>query len=353
MLSKAARPFRAVLYGVSALVLLTALLSPLPVSAAADGKELLRRIGVTPTEMDYRGRQMVIDFSRLTPQVTRLTVVHQLGGKERREYHGSRSIAVIDGDFFYQYHPAKNLVVKRKLPGEGGYDSLRKENLRQTLVSYDLQSSPSEPIAGREAHMYAFLPKQAGSRPGRKVWVDVETGLVLRMEIYNTEETLYWLSVFEEIDYRYTVNPASFTMPVPAGVRVVEAGEEHCYTPVEAEEISGLPLTLPGYLPDGFVQKCIRARRSSSHGEIKVLYSDGLSLLTIFESSRPRSFRGADAGLPVRIGKDPASLNKLGLVSALNWESRGAYLTILGELSRDELLKVAGSVRPLRERSRP
>jgi ABC-type transporter Mla MlaB component len=43
----------------------------------------------------------------------------------------------------------------------------------------------------------------------------------------------------------------------------------------------------------------------------------------------------------------------MGLVSALNWESSGTYLTILGELPRQELLKVADSVRPFREHSRP
>ena len=352
MLSNASLPSRAFRYG-AALLLTAALLTAPPTAAAADGKELLRRHGGTPRELNYRGQQMVIDFSRLTPQVTRVTVVYELGGKERREYHGSRSISVIDGDYFYQYHPAKNLVVKRKLPGEGGYDSLRKESLEQTLSSYHLESSPSEPIAGRESHMYAFSPKEAGSRPGRKVWVDVETGLILRMEIYSPDEKLFWRSVFEDIEYRYSASPASFTMPIPAGVKVVEAAEEHCSSPAEAEEIAGLSLTLPGYLPGGFVRKCIRARRSRGHGEIKVLYSDGLSLLTIFESSRFRPFGGAGSGLPVRVGERPASLHTMGLVSALNWESSGAYLTILGELSREELLRVADSVRPYRERSRP
>jgi negative regulator of sigma E activity len=353
MLSRTGLPFRAVLVG--AVVLLLAAAVPLAPSAtsAADGKELLRRLGVTATEMNYRGRQMVIDFSRLTPQVTKLTVVHQLGGNERREYHGSRSFSVIDGDYFYRYHPAKNLVVKRKLPGEGGFDSLRKESLEQTLASYHLESSPSEPIAGRKAHMYAFLPKKAGSRPGRKVWVDVETGLILKMEIYSPDEKLFHLSVFEEIEYRQSVNPASFTMPIPEGVRVVEVGEERCSSPAEAETIAGFPLTLPGYLPEGFVRKCIRALRSISHGEIKVLYSDGLSLLTIFERSRFSPISGPNSGLPVRVGERSASLYRMGLVSALNWESSGTYLTILGELPRQELLKVADSVRPFREHSRP
>jgi outer membrane lipoprotein-sorting protein len=346
--SKAIHRFRALRYGILILVLGAGLLGAPHSSKGAEGKELLSRIGVTATEMNYHGRQMVIDFSRLTPRVTKLSVVHQLGGKERREYHGSQSVVVIDGDYFYQLHPAKNLVVKRKLPGDGGYDSLRQESLKQTLVSYDLQSSPSEAVAGRRTHMYAFQPRQRGSRPARKVWVDVETGLILKTEIYSPDEKLFWLSVFEDIDYRPAVNPASFTMSIPSGARVVEAGEEQCYGPGEAQEIAGLPLVLPRYLPGGFVQKCIRARHLRDYREIKVLYSDGLSLLTLFESSRLRPFGGAGSGLSVRVGEHPARLHRLGLVSALNWESPGSYLTILGEISREELLKVAESVEPVR-----
>jgi outer membrane lipoprotein-sorting protein len=319
----------------------------------ADGRHLLAHNGLTAVEKDYRGNQTIIDFSNVAPQVTKLTVMSRPGGKERREYHASRSIAVIDGDYFYQYYPERKLVVKRKLPG--GYDTLRKENLRQTLVSYELKNAPSEPIAGRRAQLYEFHPRQAGSRPVRKVWVDVETGLVLRMEIYSPDNRLFWLSVFEDIDYKSHVSPASFSLKIPAGVKVVESKEGRCLSREEAEETAGLPLGLPRYLPGGFVEKCVRVRRAEGHGEIQVLYSDGLSLLSLFESSRYRPLKSAGPGrsVEIEVGGAPGVWRQLGLVSALHWQSPQAYLTLLGEISRDELLKVAESIYSLRELSRP
>ena len=68
---------------------------------------------------------------------------------ERREYHASRRVVVIDGAYLYQYHPSRNLIVKRKLPGDGGYDALRKENLELTLKSYSFRTEPAEEIARR------------------------------------------------------------------------------------------------------------------------------------------------------------------------------------------------------------
>lgn len=322
---------------------------------AADGRDLLARTGVTAVERNFSGSKVVIDFSQLTPQVAKLSVLRQLDGKERRVYQTSKSVVVIDGDYFYQYHPAKRLLIKKKLPGEGGYDSLQKENLKQTLVSYELRNLPSEAVAGRDTLLYEFHPRDAGTRPMRKVWVDIETGLFLRMEIYSPGNKLFWLSAYEDIDYQATVSPASFTMEVPSGVRVVETEEGRCFSPGTAAEIAGFPLGLPQYLPGGFVRKCVRARHSGDYGEIQVLYSDGLSLLSIFESTRFRPLKesGSSQSAPVQVDGSPGSLQGLGLVSALSWKSPWAYVTILGEISRDEMLKVAESIRPLRELSRP
>lgn len=319
----------------------------------ADGRHLLAHNGLTAVEKNYRGNQTIIDFSNVAPQVTKLTVMSQPGGKERREYHASRSVVVIDGDYFYQYYPEKNLAVKRKLPGD--YDNLRQDNLKQTLISYDLKNSPSEPIAGRQVRLYEFHPRQVDSRPVRKVWVDVETGLVLRMEIYSPDNRLFWLSVFEDIDYQSRVSPANFSLKIPAGVKVVESKEGRCLSREEAEEAAGMELGLPLYLPGGFVKKCVRARRADGYGEIQVLYSDGLSLLSLFESSRYRPVKAAGPGrsVEIEVGGVPGVWRQLGLVSALHWQSSQANLTIIGEISRDELLKVAESIYPLRELSRP
>lgn len=335
----------------AALILCTAL----SVHAETEEKALLEKIGVESVERTYRGQKIVIDFSRVTPQVSKLTIVHQLGGKERREYHSSRSVVVIDGDYFYQYHPARNIVVKRKLPGEGGYEALRKENLELTMRSYRFRTEPAEEIAGRETRLFEFSPLQERSRPRRKVWVDTETGLVLRMEIFSAENKLFWMSVFEDIDFTPKVSPASFSAPAPAGARVVESTEGRCLEIDEAQQVAQFAVGIPGYVPRGFVRKCIRAKKSRDYGEIQVLYTDGLSLLSLFQSSRFRApLKDRKEGARIlAVGEKEGELNRHGLLSALSWPASWAQLTLIGEISSEEMVKVAESITPARELPRP
>lgn len=336
-------------------ILLLLAVGPGSAAAGEEEKKLLEKIGVESVEKTYQGQKVVVDFSRVTPRASKLTIIHQLGGLERREYHSSRSVVVIDGNYFYQYHPARNLIVKRKLPGDGGYEALRRENLELTLKSYSFHTEPAEQIAGRETRLFEFSPLQEGSRPRRKVWVDTETGLVLKMEIFSAENKLFLMSFFEDIDYRPEVSPASFSVPNPTGVRVVESTEGRCLEAENARAVADLPVELPAYVPQGFVRKCIRAKKSRDYGEVQILYTDGLSLLSVFGSSR---FRGAgtkdsEAAEEVAVGDAEAKLNRHGLLRALSWQSPWAHMTILGEISKEELIKVAESITPARELSRP
>lgn len=326
------------------------LFSLLPaVRAGAQGSgEPAGEIVIGATKQAYRGRKVVIDFSRLTPQITTLTVLCETGGRERREFPATRGVIVTDGSTAWQYFPERGIVVKRPVRRGDSAEVLRSEQLHQALASYEIRSAPAGLVAGRRSRLLEFYPRQSGSRPLRKVWLDVDTGLVLRTEVYNHENRLSWLSVFEVVEYRPPAEPEAFKLRVPAGVQVVEAAEERCVAPEEAERASGLALGLPQYLPAGFAQTCIRTRRHHAYGEVQVLFSDGLSLLSLFESTHfkePGGGGGEPANL-VGVGPWPGRWYDLGLVTGLAWGAPGMHHALLGELSRGELHKVAVSIRP-------
>ena len=136
---------------------------------------------------------------------------------------------------------------------------------------------------------------------------------------------------------------------------MVEADAAQCLTSQEAQETASLAVGLPGYLPGGFARKCIRAKRAGDYGEIQVVYSDGLSLLSLFESSRfrPVAKSPLSKSQPVMVGGRQAELRQMGLVNSLAWQTSWAHLTILGEISHEEMLRVAESIYPARELSRP
>lgn len=331
-------------------LLLVALVALSPTGLPARAGEVLLP---APAPPDYRGRKVVIEFTSRGPRLTSLSVLCQPGGRERRELHATRSVQVFDGEYSWQYFPERDVVVRRPARAEGG-EILRPEQLQRAVASYAIQVVPSGPIAGRRSRALEFVPRLAGSRPRRVVWVDAATALILRTEVYGTNNRLAWLSVFEELEYRPSFDTASFSRPGPPDVTVVEAGAESCLEPAEAERLAGLPMALPAYLPEGFTRQCIRARRQRDYGEIQVVFGDGLSLLSLFEST---SFRepAEERGLArsVAVGHAVGRWHDLGLVTGISWHAPWGHMALLGELSRAEMHRVAGSVRTTEELSAP
>jgi len=315
--------------------------SPTVLSTAQTKEALLP----PPAPADYRGRKVVIDFTSRGPRVTSLNVLCQPGGRERREIHANRGVQVFDGEYSWQYFPERDIVLKRPARAEDA-EILRPEQLQRAVASYSVQVVPSGPVAGRRSRALEFTPRLAGTRPRRVVWVDAATSLILRTEVYGTNNRLAWLSVFEELEYRPLFDAVAFSRPGPPDVTVVEVGAEPCLEPAEAERLAGLPLALPAYLPEGFDRQCIKARRQRDYGEIQVVFSDGLSLLSLFEST---SFRepanGSGLASSVSVGHATGRWHDLGLVTGISWHAPWGHMALLGELSRSEMHKVAGSVR--------
>jgi outer membrane lipoprotein-sorting protein len=294
-------------------------------------------------ETAYRGRKVVVDFSHPERKnVTIMTVLCQPGGRERREFHSTREILVLDGESVWQYLPERGVVLKRPSSGAGG-DLLRPELLQRALASYEVRALPSAPVAGRRSRELEFTPRQGGSRPRRRIWVDEETGLILRAEVYSLDSRLSRLTMFEDLELRPVLDAGAFRMRVPPGARIVEAGPEPCLDPEVAGRIAGLPVALPAYLPEGFARQCIRARRHGDYGEVQVVYGDGLSLLSLFQSTRFRD-PGGSAAPVVAVGGAAGRWHELGLVTGISWRTPRAHFALLGELSREELHRIAGSV---------
>jgi outer membrane lipoprotein-sorting protein len=339
----ASRRFRA------GLLLIALVALPTARSSAQTAEALLP----PPAPPDYRGRKVVIEFTSHGPRLTSLSVLCQPGGRERREMHATRGVQVFDGEYSWQYFPERDVVYKRPARAEGG-EILSPEQLQRAITSYAIQVVPSGPIAGRRSRALEFAPRLTGSRPRRVVWVDAATALILRTEVYGTNNRLAWLSVFEELEYRPSFDAASFTRPGPPDVTVVDVGAEPCLEPAEAERLAGLPLALPAYLPEGFNRQCIRARRQRDYGEIQVVFGDGLSLLSLFASTSFREPSGGGAPAPsVAVGHATGRWHDLGLVTGISWHAPWGHMALLGELSRSEMHKVAGSVRTSQELSTP
>ncbi|MFQ5894026.1 MAG: hypothetical protein ACE5H5_06900, partial [Nitrospinota bacterium] len=88
--------------------------------------------------------------------------------------------------------------------------------------------------------------------------------------------------------------------------------------------------------------------RLKGHGpeaELRLLYSDGLCTMSLFQRPQPLPPRTqGPLATPVTLGEADGRLYRFGLLSMVEWERSPVSFTMVGEVSTDELLATARSI---------
>jgi negative regulator of sigma E activity len=186
------------------------------------------------------------------------------------------------------------------------------------------------------------------NRPARKIWIDREYGVPLRTEIYDLNGNLALLSMFSEIQFAPALDNETFNPQFPKDIIPKNITESrYADIPEAQDEITDFKLHSPTYLPEGFTLIGISRLKVGKSERIQLLYSDGLSSLSVFEDKPTVSPSGNS--LPARevlINDKKGVLYDQGLLKILDWNLEDIHVTLVAEISEDELLKVAGSIVP-------
>jgi negative regulator of sigma E activity len=308
-----------------------------------DPRIVLRNMFINARKTGYEGKKVVIDFSKSVPDITRYHIVHVLPDRERRDYTDLGRVVIMKDGWLEQYYPKEGLVIRRKEPASNEWDVLQQENLDLVMKSYDVKLEPGAPMVGRRSLLVQLSPLDRASRPLRKIWIDQEKGLPLRGEVYGVDGNLYLLSHFELLRYNNPPGPGSFTIDNPR--KIIEAGGDadewrttgSCPTSVASA------LWKPGMLPGGFMLKSLR--RNTGTQRYQQLYTDGLSALSLFQEQGEQNL-AERAGRVSKVAVGPASglMYDLGLMRLVKWNRGGQHFVLVGELSSDNMLRVADSV---------
>ncbi|MFQ5893624.1 MAG: hypothetical protein ACE5H5_04855, partial [Nitrospinota bacterium] len=105
------------------------------------------------------------------------------------------------------------------------------------------------------------------------------------------------------------------------------------------------PVGQPTSLPPGFALVGARLKSRGPEAELRLLYSDGLSTISLFQrrQSLPLRTHGPRA-TPVALGEANGKLYRFGLLSMVEWERPPVSFTMVGEVSTEELLATARSI---------
>ena len=247
------------------------------------------------------------------------------------------------------------------------------KDARLLLQNYDVRVLDGGSVAGRSTYLVEVNPKAAG-RPSRKAWMDVEMGIVLKMEQYDPQNRLGVMFVYSEIDFEPDIDEASFQRPDEKeerrGPRTEQDREEiwnHRRGELDLDKINkavGLDMILPAQSPAGFMLQSIHAMKLGERKSVHLTYTDGLAILSVFES--PWEERGREEGrggwlgkrgepreeTPQRRGGKVEKMNISGMecdvmsrgpMNIFRWNHGGLNLTLMGELSRKEMAGIVSS----------
>jgi len=192
-------------------------------------------------------------------------------------------------------------------------------------------------IASRDAYVIQVKPNHPGKHPIRKFWVDSAKWVKLRTEDVGPDGTVLSMSYYTKISFVDRIDPDKFHIEPPRGIRVVKQPEWKTAPISEIKKIAGFEVLEPTYLPKGFKAvgaSLIPFRRNRM---VVIRYSDGVSSLSLFQAPG----RVLDPKFLARLHEGPVKPGQ-GMYS---WKTDGVNLTIVSQISMDEIRKVAASVK--------
>lgn len=178
---------------------------------------------------------------------------------------------------------------------------------------------------GRPAWKIEITPRYPG-RPHRTVWVDMTSGIQLRLEDRGGDGKLLQTRVLEDL----VVNPV--LTPEERGQLHGEGGaSQHLQPPLlkgeQLKKAAGWEPLRFTRLPKGYVYMGGRLSRREK-GTVHHLYSDGLGIVSLFENPLPWWAWGMEKPQPGEV---------------ITWESKGRHLTLMGDATPEELAEMARS----------
>ena len=213
--------------------------------------------------------------------------------------------------------------------------------------NYIFDSTPADPIAGQKTDLVTVSPRFE-TRPTKRLYLARDTGVILRIEDLDSDGNLRFMSVytyisFEEETIQQRLAKWRSNGKIPAERR---RRRSQPITVVEAKTVLGDRLVEPSYLPPGF--QFIEARYIKQRSDTVYLrYTDGMVTFTVFESKskqgRTRTGNRRDME-DIQIQGTAARHEQRGPTHILHWSISDLNFTVIGELHRDELIKVAESL---------
>ncbi|MFN2450002.1 MAG: sigma-E factor regulatory protein RseB domain-containing protein [Candidatus Baltobacteraceae bacterium] len=319
------------------------------VHAQQDPSQLLRDAVTAYSRTSYIGEVQNVDFGNKRADAVIFRIEHRAPNITRRWYLAPESLygdsIISQGDTSYDIDThGKRIVVTKDdaLDDQVAQD----ENFGLLLHNYNAVFAPDDNIAGRRSLSVLLVNKYTGQTVMR-ISVDAQTKLVLQKARYSSTGAVSHQMRFEQI--RYTDALPKQLFQIPGGLPRVN-GPTHGISSSDLPSVvrtAGFQALGPKYLPEGFLPIAGDVSEIKGVRTLHLLYSDGLRTVSLFENARGAAVDMSKyATHDTMVRSHTAQYVEDGPTTLLAFADGDLHIALVGELTREELVRIASSVGP-------
>ncbi len=217
----------------------------------------------------------------------------------------------------------QSVVVAKSRPRDFPHSKLFESNAGFARF-YTLSVHGGERIAGRHTSLVAVDPHDR-FRYGYRIWMDRDTGLLLRSELINERGEIVEQLVYTNIDLPARI-PDELLEPAISGAGYTWYRDEEA-KPGAAATTNAEPNWYPGWLPDGF------ELRERTHDLVEhLVFSDGLASVSVFIERLDTTSKPLDG------------LDSMGALNAYGSMVGEFQITVVGEVPAATVERVGASI---------
>ena len=342
------------------IVFIMLILTPNAITEASpESLKILKRIMNAEEKVAYVGTRMIVINTQRGTVAREEAVIHQ-----PPEIHAVTVLPILEASRSRRLSNQEPHKGSERNWREGRRDDRRGDRRRFSLnrkrmatlsqkevellaQNYTFDSVPADSIAGQETDLVTVSPRFE-ARPTKRLYLARDTGIILRIEDFDPDGNLRFMSVYTQISFEEEAVKQKLTEwhrdgKSPAAKR---RRRSQPITPDKAKTVLKDRLIEPTYLPPGF--QLLETRYFKHRSDTVYLrYTDGMLTFTVFESKSKQERNRAEKreGVQhIQIQGTSARHEKRGPTHILQWSISDLNFTVMGELQRDELIKVAESL---------
>ena len=327
------------------------LASPSPVRAVDPGVTY-QKIMEAPDRVSYRATMTKQRFN-VEGDTTRYVqkITHQRPDRDRIDIPDSEGrirevIIRVDDDIYRRKATGDSLFYSHRRQSNSNVLDLNLEfsSLDLLQTNYELEITGSDLHLDRPVAVLAFKPRHPG-RMTRTVWIDEETGLVMRTEERNEAGVLVEELFLTEFEKDPLIPPDTFATEEWTGKSVETNQVIACGSISEVQREADFRLNAPVYIPPGFTLQQRRVIQHHGQPMVHFMYSDGLSRISLFQriaSSETSHTHRPPRGTPELHGD--VRVWERGPYSILRRNYDGKLFTVIGDVAVSESVELLTSL---------